>query len=131
MSVIEMRVPTPVDGNGEPAIMVMKRGGKTGLTVGRANEIISYSRTLTAEGASQTTKEWSILPYDKKSSPFSATGDSGAAIVDGRGRLGGMVTSGMSYTASLDVTYTTPTDMLFHSFTLWGFGKANLSPELP
>ena len=127
----EMRNPMSVGGNDEPAIMVMKRGRTTGLTVGRANELASFSRIMFKCGARHMSKEWSILPYDKKSGPFSAGGDSGAAIVDGQGRLGGIVTGGTSYTTTLDITYASPIDVLLDSFQQWDFGKVNLSPELP
>ena len=127
----EMRNPTSVDGNDEPGIMVIKRGRTTGLTAGRANELASISRIMFEGGTPQISKEWSILPYDKKSGPFSARGDSGAAIVDGKGRLGGIVTSGTSYTTTLDITYASPIDVLLDSFQECGFGKVNLSPELP
>ena len=75
----------------------------------------------------ELSKEWSILPHDKKSGPFSA----GAAIVDGEGRLGGIVSGGTYYSESLDITYASPIDVLLDGFQQWGFGKANLSPDLP
>ncbi|KAI0267791.1 hypothetical protein BC834DRAFT_968701 [Gloeopeniophorella convolvens] len=80
----EMRRPTSYDQNNDPCIMVLKRGRTSGLT------------------------EWAILPFDNKSCAFSAKGDSGSAVVDGAGRIGGLLTSGGGATDSFDVTYATP-----------------------
>ena len=131
ISLDEMRHPTLLDGNGEPGIVVVKRGRTTGLTIGRATELESFSRIVFEGVPPHISKEWAILPYDKKSGPFSDGGDSGAAIVDGHGRLGGIVTGGTSYSSSLDVTYAPPIDGLLDSFRQWGFDNVNLSPELP
>ncbi|KAK0497408.1 hypothetical protein EDD18DRAFT_1384333 [Armillaria luteobubalina] len=83
----ELRRPTMYDQNDERCIIVLKRG-KTG----RANNIFSYF----------------ILPYDNKSGASSAKGDSNSVIVDGAGRIGGLLTGGAGITDSLDVTYATP-----------------------
>ncbi|KAJ7917485.1 hypothetical protein B0H13DRAFT_2441821 [Mycena leptocephala] len=37
-------------------------------------------------------REWAILPFDTKSGPFSDVGDSGSVVVDGQGRIGGLLT---------------------------------------
>ncbi|KAI0647688.1 hypothetical protein C8Q79DRAFT_924809 [Trametes meyenii] len=106
----EMRKPAMYDQEGERCIMVLKRGRTTGLTVGRANNICSYTRDYFNEGdgVAKKSKEWAIIPFDNKSGPFSAKGDSGSVIVDGAGRLGGILTGGAGATDSSDVTYATP-----------------------
>ena len=56
------------------------------------------------EYSSNSTKEWTILPYDGKSGVFSDRGDSGSIIVDGCGPIGG----GAGNTESSDITYSSP-----------------------
>lgn len=51
-----------------------------------------------------------VYPYSHKDGAFSAAGDyrSGAIVVDGQGRIVGMLTGGAGTTESTDVTYVTP-----------------------
>ncbi|KAF8555076.1 hypothetical protein OG21DRAFT_956385 [Imleria badia] len=107
----EMRHPTTLDQNNEPCLMVLKRGNTTGLTVGRANTIFSYVRYYDDDKAA-TSKEWAILPFDSKSCKFSDKGDSGSVIVDGLGRIGGLLTSGAGSADGSDITYATPISFL-------------------
>ena len=100
------------DQNGDPCVIVLKRGRVTGLTVGRANNIRSYTRNYFDGNEPEVSKEWAILPFDNKSGPFSARGDSGSVIVDGGGRIGGLLTGGAGTTLSSDVTYATPIDFV-------------------
>jgi hypothetical protein len=72
--------------------MVIKRGRTTSLTVGRANNVFSFTRRYF--GDSRVSKEWAILPFDSKSGAFSEKGDSGSVVVDGAGRIGGLLTGG-------------------------------------
>jgi hypothetical protein len=62
-------------------------------------------------------KPGKVLPYDTKSGAFSAAGDSGAVIVNGLGRNGGLLTGGTNYnlTASSDITYATPITFIIGS----------------
>jgi len=106
----EMRHPTAIDHAGEPCLMVMKRGKATGLTVGRANGIRPYTRYYS--NITGTSTEWAILPLDSDSGPFSDKGDSGAVIVDGLGRIGGLLTAGAGITDSTDITYASPIGFL-------------------
>ncbi|PWW72935.1 hypothetical protein C7212DRAFT_359997 [Tuber magnatum] len=99
----EIHEPTMLDQNYEPCLIVMKRGNTTGLTIGRANNVSSFST------------EWAICPYDKKSGPFSEPGDSGSSVVDCLGRLGGLITSGSGATDSTDITYATPITFIMDS----------------
>ena len=57
-------------------------------------------------------KEWVIISLNKKSVPFSDKGDSGAVVVDGLGRIGGMMTGGCRVTDSTDITYATPIEFI-------------------
>ncbi|KAH7889041.1 hypothetical protein F5I97DRAFT_1935411 [Phlebopus sp. FC_14] len=102
-----MRKPTMYDQDGERCLMVLKNGRTTKLTVGRANNILSFTRKYLSDddGISMA---WAILPFDDKSGPFSAKGDSGSVVVDGVGRIGGILTCGSSATDISDVTYVTP-----------------------
>ena len=100
--------PETVDQNGEPSLLVLKSGAATGVTIGRANGVFSYVRTYFQNHTHQTSMEWPILPLDSKSGVFSARGDSGSIIVDGRGRIGGLLTGISGKTLSPDITYATP-----------------------
>jgi hypothetical protein len=125
----EMRHPTPLDQNGNPCLMVIKRGNTTGLTIGRANDIYSYARIYYDDGNTETSKEWAILPFDSKSGPFSAKGDSGSVIVDSLGRIGGLLTGGSGFTPSSDITYATPISFLLKRMEENGL-KPNVNPVL-
>jgi len=71
------------------------------------------------------TKEWAIVPYDKTWRPFSNDGDSGAVIIDARGRMGGLLTGGAGATDSTDISYATPAHFLLENMEKNGF-KANI-----
>ncbi|KAJ7145815.1 hypothetical protein C8R44DRAFT_755948 [Mycena epipterygia] len=107
----EMRHPTARDQNDDPCLMVLKHGNTTGLTIGRANDICSYARYYHDDDKAETSKEWAILPFNSKSGPFSDKGDSGSVIVDGLGRIGGLLTGGAGAPSS-DITYATPISFL-------------------
>jgi hypothetical protein len=119
-----MRNPDTLDHDNEPCLFVIKNGNATGVTIGRATGIFSFVRAdLTGQGS----KEWAIYNYDNKSGVFSAPGDSGSTIVDGLGRIGGLLTGGAGKTETSDVTYSTP------MFWLWPrikqhFPNAHLYP---
>ncbi|KAJ3006057.1 hypothetical protein HKX48_000328 [Thoreauomyces humboldtii] len=114
----ELRNPLSRDRNDDPCLPVIKNGHKTGVTIGLANNICSYSRgyyhhvTKKPLCETQTSKEWAILPWDHHSGAFSASGDSGSTVVDGRGRVGGVLTGGAGLTDSLDITYVTPFEVV-------------------
>jgi hypothetical protein len=72
--------------------------------------------------------EWAILPYDNKSGPFSAPGDSGSVIVDGLGRMGGLLTGGAGIADSYDITYATPISFLMQSIKANGYPNAHPNP---
>jgi hypothetical protein len=123
-----MRRPTTLDKNDDPCLMVIKRGNTTGLTIGRANDVCSYSRNYYYDDSPKTSKEWAILAFDSKSGPFSEKGDSGSLIVDGRGRMGGLINGGAG--ATRDITYATPINFLLKCIHSHGFSKAHINPVL-
>ncbi|KAJ3505234.1 hypothetical protein NLJ89_g7521 [Agrocybe chaxingu] len=128
-----MRRPTTLDENDRPCLMVLKRGNTTGLTVGRANNVFSYARyDYHNDDKAQVSKEWAILPFDSKSRAFSETGDSGSVIVDGLGRIGGLLTGGSSAKPSSDIniTYATPISFLLKRLQENGLRELNISPVL-
>ncbi|KAF8905189.1 hypothetical protein CPB84DRAFT_1771811 [Gymnopilus junonius] len=87
VSADELRHPTTLDAEGQPHLFVIKSGSSTGITIGRANGIMSFDRH------------------------FAAAGDSGAPIVDPVGRLVGMLTGGCASdkrSYNIDITYATP-----------------------
>jgi hypothetical protein len=57
-------------------------------------------------------KEWAVISLDKASGGFSAKGDSGSVVVDGLGRIVGMITGGSGATETSDVTFVTPIDFI-------------------
>ncbi|KAI0272413.1 hypothetical protein BC834DRAFT_921886 [Gloeopeniophorella convolvens] len=103
-----MRNPDMLDQDGESCLLVIKNGNTTGVTIGRATGVFSFVREYFNNNTQQTSMEWAILPYDNKSGVFSAPGDSGSIIADGRGRVGGLLTGGAGKTESSDITYATP-----------------------
>ncbi|CAL1705516.1 unnamed protein product, partial [Somion occarium] len=121
--------PDMLDIDGEPCLLVIKRGLTTKTTIGRATGIFSYIREYFPNGTHHTSMEWAILPYDGDSGAFSKDGDSGSIIVDRLGRFGGLLTGVAGKTPSSDVTYATP------FFWLWSLIKdmypnAHLSPVI-
>ena len=101
-----------LDHDHDPYIMVIKRGYATGLTVGRLNGIRSFTRYYSKGLPSQMSKEVAVLPRNSKSGPFSANGDSGSAVIDGKGRLAGLLTGGAGVSELSDVTYVTSINFL-------------------
>lgn len=82
-----MRRPQMVNQDGEKCIMVLKNGGATTLKMAPAS----------------SPKEWVIFAEDNRSGPFSAPGDSGSVIVDGSGRMGGLLTGGGGTMENFDI----------------------------
>jgi hypothetical protein len=103
----EIAHPTMRDWNNEPCLIVGKSGRSTGVTWGTANEVKSVTRIFSSEMVS---KEWCVL--SSISNPFSEPGDSGSVIFDLKGRIGGIMSSGVGLTNSVDTTYATPMDWL-------------------
>lgn len=96
--------PDSFDSNGEPCIVVMKDGNSSDLTVGRCAGLDAY--ICNKQGVES--QELAIYNYDKQFGPFSSKGDSGSLIFDGKGRMVGILHSGISKGGSSLVTYATP-----------------------
>ena len=75
----------------------------------------------------QQTRIIQIPDWSSKSGPFSNKGESGAAIINGFGRIGGLLTGGTGPTESSATTYTTPIDFLLERKHSNGH-KPNLNP---
>lgn len=125
----KMHQPSAHDQNGEPCLMMIKRGKATGLTIGRASGIASYARYYSDRDGLRTSEEWAVLPLKPKTS-FSKNGDSGSIIVDGRGRACGLLTGGSGADRHIDVTYATPIHLLLRRIEVNGIYKPNINPAL-
>jgi len=122
----EMRNLPMYDDNDKKCLIVLKRGYGTGLTIGRASGINSFTRSYFQDRPPKVSKEWSILPYDEKSGAFAAPGDSGAAVIDCLGRLGGLITGG-----SGPIAYATPVSFILEGLKANGYNvtvEATLPP---
>lgn len=106
----ELNHPELEDQDGNPARMVLKQGKTTRLTVGRQTAMMSVVRAGAALG--QSTMEVAILSRNRAAGPFSAKGDSGSLVVDGKGRKIGMLTGGTGLGPCFDITYVSPWDAL-------------------
>ncbi|KAM6499303.1 hypothetical protein JOM56_004811 [Amanita muscaria] len=123
-----MRNPDMWGSDGEPCLLVVKSGNATGTTIGRANGIFSIVRDYFNDmSVNQTSMEWGIINYDSKSEVFSEPGDSGSAIADIHGRIGGMLTGCSGKTKSSDMTYATPFWWLLERIRANGFPNAHLN----
>jgi hypothetical protein len=94
-----------LDHDKEACLLVIKNGNATNVTIGRATGIFSF---VCDDDTGQELMEWAICNYDKNSGVSSAPGDSGSIIVDGLGRIGGLLTGGTGRAETSDVTYATP-----------------------
>ena len=110
-----MRKPKMYDQNDDTCMIVLKCGRTTGLTVGRATTLASYTRKYFANNNIAVSKEWTILFFDKSSSPFSANSDSGSVVVDGAGRVVDILAGGAGIRDSKDITYVTPYPLSWRS----------------
>ena len=123
-----MRNPDMWDEDGKPCLLVVKRGSATGTTIGRANGPFSIVRNYFNDmSINQTSMEWAIINYNRKSEVFSEPGDSGSVIADIRGRIGGMLTGGSGKTESPDITYATPFWWLLERIRANGFPNAHVN----
>ena len=127
-----MRHPDMVGQDGEPCLLVVKHGHTTGTTIGRANGALSVVRRYRAGGGAVEgdSLEWAILSYGNKSKSkvFSECGDSGSAIVDINGHMGGMLTGGSGSTDAFDITYATPFQWLLNRIKV-KFPNAHLNVD--
>jgi hypothetical protein len=109
---------------GEHSLAVLKRGASSGLTLGVTNPLVSYVRYG---------KVWSLeqgVLGLKRS--FSDTGDSGALVMDRRGRACGILTAGnggevavlkeraWGTEAVIDISYVTPMWWVLERMRIFG-----------
>ena len=107
----EMHMPDNTTPDGDPTRRVIKRGSNTFTTVGGLSGYLSHVRRYYPIGKVDST-EVAVHPH-ADSGPFSRGGDSGAIIVDARGRLVALLTGSTGGTDSSDITFGTP------MFWLW------------
>lgn len=115
--------------NTDQCIMVMKRGHASDLTVGRLNNARSFTRVYSNDQPGPMSKEIAVLPRNSNSGAFAEPGDSGSAVVDGKGRLAGLLTSGAGDKEVSDCIYLTSINFILNRMLEHGI-KANLSPYL-
>ena len=125
----EMFKPSPrtKDQNNDPVIMVLKNGNTSVLTVGRLNTIRSFVRWYWKGEPGETSKEISVLPRTSKSGAFSEPGDSGSVVVDGKGRVCGILTGGDGNGEVSDITFVTSINFLLRRLQEFGI-EANILP---
>ncbi|KAG8816620.1 hypothetical protein FRC19_011909 [Serendipita sp. 401] len=120
------------DNDNDPCIMVIKRGSASDLTVGRLNTIRSFTRVYFKDQLGQVSKEITVLPRSYKSGAFSKPGDSGSAVVDGKGRIAGLLIGGAGSTeaSESDCTYLTSINFLLKRMSEQHGLQADLLPSL-
>jgi hypothetical protein len=119
-----------LDADGYPCLVVFKNGAKTGTTIGKANNVSSYTRNYFASQY-QESREWPVIPTNKQSGAFSKKGDSGSCVADAFSRVGGILTGGSGATESCDVTYFTPITFIMKVLhNTKTFAHAHLNPVL-
>ncbi|KAI6032566.1 hypothetical protein F5J12DRAFT_944673 [Pisolithus orientalis] len=123
----ELTRPRMLDANGEPCLLLIKNGATTGTTIDRGTGIKSFVRDYSSDGTEQTSMEFAILGND--GTAFSAGGDSGAIIVDGKGRVAALLIGGSGLTESTDITYGTPFEWLLERIK-GKFPNAHLFPTM-
>lgn len=109
------------DHKGQKVILVVKNGMATGTTIGCVNGLKSFTRIDMPKCGivKKTSLEVAILPYNpfrsftegmRRQVAFSAPGDSGAIVLDGRGRAVAMLNGGAGNAAAgeTDISYGTP-----------------------
>jgi hypothetical protein len=109
VSAAEISNPEHLDANGQPCLIVVKNGGTTDTTIGRANGLESVRRTYPEFGIiEQNSLEIAVVFYGKGHGQFSDVGDSGSIVLTREGKILGMLTGGAGPTQETDVTWLTP-----------------------
>lgn len=102
----EIRQPEQLNANGDNAMPVIKNGLATGTTVGWVNGLKSLVRYYVDYDLEFTALETTIVPYGGRGA-FSDQGDSGAIILDRKGRIFAVLTGGGGMADETDVTFGT------------------------
>lgn len=116
---------TDLEGRTTP---VLKKGAKTGTTFGSASPVLSIVRQRASYNENGTKRPSTIdnlaIPiydYPESDAPFSATGDSGSAVIDEEGRLIAIMFAGLEKPGA-NITYATPISFIFDQMrSLLGF----------
>lgn len=64
-----------LDANGEQCLPVVKKGLRTGTTIGRATGMESFTRSINEYGIKEMSIELAVLPYGNLNGPFFAPGN--------------------------------------------------------
>ena len=95
----------------QPDFLVIKDGPATGLTVGGLTGMESF--VCNSTGRESVELAVYNFGYDERPRVFSAGGDSGSLIIDGLGRMVGLLHAGTGSTEDVDVSYATPMHQLW------------------
>ncbi|KAM5540702.1 hypothetical protein V8D89_005733 [Ganoderma adspersum] len=115
---IDLAKPPMLDRNGDPYLIVFKNGTSTGTTIGKANNVSSYTRAFFA-------------------GQYQRQGDSGSCVADVLGRVCGILAGGCTSESNVkgslafDMAYVTPISFIMK--ILHGtqrFAQAHLNPTL-
>lgn len=88
---------------------LVKYGNETNYRLGNSNGIKSVLRYPSPNGKDYMSSEWCVIGSGPHDGTFAAKGDSGSCVLDLRGRIGGMITSGLEgRRETCDTTYVTP-----------------------
>jgi len=102
-------------------IMVVKHGSASNPTMGRPNTVRASVRTYPIDGQpGKMSKEVCVVPRNPKSGPLSACGDSGSAVIDGIGRVSGIITGGDAATDVSDCMFVTSINFLLKRLKSFG-----------
>lgn len=118
---------TTKDNDNDPDIMVLKNGNTSNLTVGRLNTIRAFLREYCEGKPGKMSKEVGVFPRNSESGPFSERGDSGSVVIDGTGRVCGIITGGDGATDASDCTFVTSINFLVKRLAAFGI-DANIFP---
>ena len=102
----EIHQPTQLNASGNKAMPVIKNGLATGTTVDWVNGLKSLVRYYDHCDLEFTALETTIVPFGGRGA-FSDKGDSGATILDRKGRIVAMITGGGGMNDKTDVTFGT------------------------
>jgi hypothetical protein len=116
------------DHDNDPVIMVLKKGNTSDPTVGRLNTIRAFVCEYFEGKPGEMSKEVSVLLRNSKSDPFSHRGDSGSVVIDGKGRVCGILTGRAGATDVSDRTYVTSIHFLIRHLADYKI-KANILPS--
>jgi len=121
---------TRLDTNDDLPLVVFKNSAITGTTIGTANNVSSYTRSLFA-GHYYESREWPVISNNKYPGGFSMKGDSGSCVADSYSRIGGLLTGGSGANNLFDITYVTPISFIMKVLqNTKGFKQAHLNPVL-